>query len=168
MPEKTEEKSHGQKNAEAAMESIMVMVKRLNHCAECDGDSDECELTTEEIFAGINLSYSEGAEATDEDREEYHDEDKARECIQEDALEVSVRAKGWRRPGEAVEADEYRILITWGGPACQVTGQLDGHMEPENAKIQFQDWGTPWITMPTTDEQDQALLTYARQFYFDE
>jgi len=164
MSEKTVEKSHGQKNAEAALENIVVMVKRLNHAQECDGA--HCDLTTEEIFAGINTAYSEGDEADDEEREEYHDEEQARERIQEDALEVSVMADTWTSPGEELKADAYRVLITYGGPACQVKGDLDEHMMPESAEIQHQDWSTPWTTLPTTSEQDDALLEYARQFYF--
>jgi len=163
-----EEKSHGKKNAEAALEGIMVMVKRMNHAADCDGDPDECDLTDEEILEGINIRHPDGSGPDEEEREEYHDEERAREAIQEDALEVSVRTSGWRRPGDSSEADEYRVLITWGGPACQVKGDLDEHMEPENAEIQYQDWFTEWQTLPTTAEQDEALLTYARQFYFGE
>jgi len=160
-----QEKDHARANAEAALENIVAMVKRLHHAAECDGDTDECDLTDKEICDGLARYYSPGQEVNDEDREEYHDEEKAREQIQEDALEVSVRASGWRSPGETPEADEYRILITTGGPACQVKGDLDAHMQPEDADIQYQDWGTPWTNLPTTQEEDDALLEYARQFY---
>ena len=64
--------------ARANVEGIVAMVKRLEHCDDCDGDED-CELTDEEIYAGLNLSYTEGDKATDEEKEQYHDRDKASE-----------------------------------------------------------------------------------------
>jgi len=167
MSEQTEKDTdHAKENAEAWLASIVAMVKRLHHAAECDGDTDECDLTDEEICDGLARYYSPGQEVNDEDREEYHDEDEARQRITESALDVSVRAGTWQSPGQELVADEYLIQVTTGGPACHVTGKLCQHKEPETAKIQYQDWDTPWTTLPTTDEQREMLLEYARQFPF--
>lgn len=103
-------------------------------------------------------------DGTEDDREE------ARERIQEDALSVEVRSD-WHTPGNATDSKptEYRILLCTGGPAVQIRGELNHCMEPETAKIEHQDWFTPWTEYyPAEDEDREALLTYARQFYFGE
>ena len=83
--------------------------------------------------------------------------DKAREdaetAIHEDPLSVEVKK-------------HYEILLCWGGPACRIIGKLDEHNEPETAEIQYQDWFTSWTTWTGADED--ILLDYARQFYFEQ
>jgi hypothetical protein len=164
----TEEKNRAkeQEQARAQLDSIIVMVKRLDHCQECNG-SEDCKLTDAKIFAGINNYYEEGMKASKEDREKYHDEENARESIRERPLSVEVRS-GWHTPGENEDKPtEYRILLCTGGPAVRIIGELDKYQQPENAKLQFQDWFTPWEEYTdTTSEEDQALLTYAQEFYF--
>lgn len=163
----TQEKDTRAKDqAKAQLESIVDMVKRLKHCQDCDGE--ECELTDREIYAGINLSYKEGDQATEEERQEYHNEEAARQSIQEDPLSVQIRG-GWHNPGEKDEAMEYEILLCTGGPACRIMGELGEHNEPDTAVIEYQDWFTPWETYHNTNgDEDTALLFYARQFYFEE
>ena len=94
------------------------------------------------------------------------DEDGMREIIEQDALSVEVRNTDWRTPGdEADKPDEYRILLAWGGPAVQITGDLSEYGEPETAIIQYQDWFTGWATLDTTDDEDEVMLRYAQYFY---
>lgn len=101
--------------------------------------------------------------------------DQARDRITEDALSVEVRS-GWYAPG-ARDADtkpaQYRILLCTGGPACQIVGELSEHGEPETARLQVQDWFTPWTDMrplvgPDNYDSESVLLEYARCFYFGE
>lgn len=90
----------------------------------------------------------------------------AREDIQEDALSVEV-SSDWYVPGDTKEkATKYRILLCTGGPAVQITGDLNEYCEPETARIEYQDWGTPWNTYHDADEE--ILLSYARCFWFGE
>ena len=90
----------------------------------------------------------------------------AEETIQEDPLEVSIRSD-WHTPGEEADTDtEYKILLCTGGPAVRIIGQLGKWNEPETAEIQYQDWFTPWVTLPTDSDEEAAMLTYARQFYY--
>ena len=160
----TEKLERAKKQARAQLDSIVVMVKRLEHCQECDGDA--CELSDEEIYEGINLYYREGDVASEEEKREYHDRDKAEEIIREDPLLIEVRT-GWHTPGECEEPMEYCILLCTGGPACQIIGDLDEYLQPSTARLEYQDWFTPWISYNETSEGDnEALLTYARQFYF--
>ena len=91
--------------------------------------------------------------------------EQAETAIQEDALEVSIR-EDWRAPGEKAADTEYLILLCTGGPAVRITGDLNEHSEPENARLEHQDWGTPWTEYRAADEA--VLLEYARQFYFGE
>lgn len=162
MPE--EDQKRAKEQAKAQLESVVDMVKRFEHCQHCDGE--DCDLTDEEIYAGVNLSYTEGDEATEEERQEYHDEEAARQAIQEDPLSVEVR-QGWHAPGEDEAPTEYTILLCTGGPACRIIGDLDEHQQPDTAKLEYQDWFTPWIPYGDTSiDQDTALLNYAREFYF--
>ena len=164
----TESKTDNAENqARAQLEPIVEMVKRLEHCQNCQGDN--CELTDAEIYAGLELWYKEGDKATDEQREQYHDDDSARESITDDPLSVEVRTD-WYTPGDSDNnPTEYNILLCTGGPACRIIGDLDEHGQPDRARIEYQDWFTPWIELVSiTSEERDALLTYAQQFYFGE
>lgn len=155
------EKNRAMEQAETVLGHVKAMVQRLDHVHECRGD-DDCDLGDAEILAGINKA---GATATDEDRKEYHDEYAVREAILEGALAVEVRS-GWHTPGEAVTPTEYKITICTGGPAVQIVGDLDRYGYPDTAEIQYQDWFTPWESLDLAGEEEEAVLAYARQFYF--
>ena len=94
--------------------------------------------------------------------------DEAREAIENDPLSVEVRSD-WHTPGADEDGPtEYRILLSWGGPAAQITGELDKG-QPTSAKLQYQDWFTAWTDYrETSEEEDAALLDYAQVFYFGE
>ena len=81
-------------------------------------------------------------------------QEKATQAIQEDALEVGI-------------IKQYFILLCTGGPACRIIGNLNEYNEPETAKIQYQDWGTPWTDYSNVASMEDTLLKYARQFYFE-
>ena len=153
--------------ARAQLDSIREMVKRFQHCQDCDGEG--CELTDEEIYGGLSFFYQADSKATEEDRENYHNEEEARQAISEDPLAVEVRTD-WHSPGdENDKPTEYFILLCTGGPAVRIIGKLDEYQQPETAEIEYQDWFIPWVRYAdTTSEEDEALLTYARQFYFSE
>ena len=91
------------------------------------------------------------------------DED-ARTRIEEDALSVEVRS-GWTTPGETMEAEDFAILLSTGGPAVRIRGELD-RGDPSRAWLEVQDWGRPWTQYFPADQD--TLLTYARCFSFGE
>jgi hypothetical protein len=161
-----EQTDHGQEiatiNARGWMSQIGAMIDRLEHCTDCTPRdySDPCTTTDEEITAALELV----GPVTPEDRQTYHDEDDATDRIQESPLEVSVRS-GWHSPGSSPEPDEYQILLTTGGPAARITGNLDNFGQPCSARLERQDWGTPWVTHQS-HYSSPALLTYAEQFHF--
>lgn len=93
--------------------------------------------------------------------------EEAEQTIQEDPLSVEVRSD-WHAPGGESALGEYQILLCWGGPACRIIGELSEHGEPETARIEHQDWGTPWTEHRLTSEEEETVLKYARCFYFGE
>jgi len=162
-----QEDTRAKDQARAQLDSIVEMVKRLEHCQECDGT--DCPLTDKEILEGIEIYYKDGMTASEEDRTQYHNEDEARETLSEDPLSVEVRSD-WHTPGDSSDKPtEYNILLCTGGPAVRIIGKLNEHGQPETAHLEYQDWFTPWERYGnTTDEEDEALLTYTRQFYYGE
>tara|TARA_Y100000004_G_scaffold46296_1_gene50811 strand:+ start:50 stop:418 length:369 start_codon:yes stop_codon:yes gene_type:complete len=60
-------------------------------------------------------------------------------------------------------------LISWGGPAYRL--QIVFNTEEEEVKSikpQYQDWGTYWTTMQTTEEQDKILKEFVSNLHLDE
>lgn len=105
----------------------------------------------------------------DSEHSSRHDlSDQAVQAIQEDPLSVLVRS-GWNGVGELnMPPEEFEILLCTGGPACRIIGTLDQYNQPETARIEYQDWGTPWTEYRLDAEEEADVLTYSRQFYFGE
>ena len=148
--------------AQAQLDSIRRLVARVEHAGECSGDADECELTYQEMYEGLGYWWQDGSELTEDDRASYHDEDSARQAINDDPLSVQVRSD-WHSPGSEAEDGEYMILLCTGGPAVRIVGTLNQYGEPDSATIEHQDWITPWTEFDG-DNDEAALLTYAAQF----
>jgi hypothetical protein len=96
---------------------------------------------------------------TDEARES------AEQTILEDPLEIQVR-EGWHGVGEKGNPDEYFILLSTGGPASRIIGDLSMGGEPVSARLEVQDWGTPWVEYFPNKEDQDVLLDYVRRFYW--
>ena len=118
-----------------------------------------------EAWAGENPDEAEELQQLEEAAGECEDQDQARQRIEEDALSVEVRS-GWTTPGEDMAAEEFSILLTTGGPAVRIRGELDQHNEPSRAWLEVQDWGKPWTQYFPADQD--VLLTYCRCFCFGE
>jgi hypothetical protein len=137
------EENRAREEAGAQLASIEELVTCLKHAEECDDTA--C-----------------GADCP-------HDADEAREAITDDVLSVEVRTD-WHTVGavEAAKPTHYKILLCWGGPAVQIIGTLDKYNQPDSARLQYQDWFTEWTDFLLTDEEEQMVITYAQQCYFDE
>jgi len=171
----TAEKNWVEEIGAPAYASIAEMVAAL----ECDYDRleelrderDGWERTTDDDGnpTGPDTWADDCADDADELKEleaaagECKDADEARERIEEDALSVEVRS-GWTSLGEPLAAEEFAILLTTGGPAVRIMGELDNG-EPCRAWLEVQDWGRPWTQYIPAD--GDTLLTYARVFCFE-
>ena len=107
---------------------------------------------------------------TDDEREELaalreaagdcSDVDDARERIEEDPLSLEIRG---RYTGEW-EADEFELLLSTGGPATRIVGDLDGD-QPFAPRLEVQDWFRPW-TEYLAGVDREVLLAYCECFCF--
>ena len=96
---------------------------------------------------------------------DYNQQDELRESILNNALSVEFRSGWYSSPEDEKKAEEFRILLAWGGPALRIIGELDDY-GPVNPKLQYQDWGTPWIDFEITEDQQKALNWFCNCFYF--
>jgi len=98
--------------------------------------------------------------------------DELLEEAQQEILSVEVRSQSWQQPGtEEFKPDQGRLLLSYGGPACQIIFDLDEHGQPVNngeLGIQHQDWFKPWEYLQTNDEEDAALEWFAGLFWYGE
>lgn len=175
MTTEANEADWAQKIGEPAYAAIAEMVAAL----ECDYERLEALKEERESYApddGRIVTGTMGEEwATDfpDDAEELAeleaaagdctDREDAEHRIQDDPLSIQVRS-GWANVGEDMTASEFEILLTTGGPAVRIMGELDDNYEPFHAWLEVQDWGKPW-TQYFQAESD-TLLTYCRCFTF--
>lgn len=112
---------------------------------------------------------------SEEQIRQYHDADDARERIEERPLSIEVRGD-WHTLGEPSEDAEYKVLLTTGGPALRIIGELDESHTPSTAHLEYQDWGIPWMEFNLDEDaadaddspQAVALLYWVQQLYFGE
>lgn len=118
-----------------------------------------------EAWAGENPEEAEELKQLEEAAGGCEDQDQARQRIEEDALSVEVRS-GWHSPGDAdgIRPSEFNILLSTGGPAVRIRGELNDICEPSRAWLEVQDWGKPWTQYFPADED--VLLAYASCFCF--
>lgn len=90
-----------------------------------------------------------------EDAQDDDAREKAEQAIREDALSVEVRS-GWYSYGDTPgQPEEFKILLSWGGPAVQIVGGLDDHCQPsttEKIELQSQGWFIPWQAVELSQE----------------
>ncbi len=130
----------------------------MNTTKEKDHAKEQAKAQLESIIDMVDDINS----TEDEEKRE-----QARETILNDALSIEVRSD-WHTPGVEGESTEYTILLCTGGPAVRIIGDLSEWNEPETAKIEYQDWFTPWENYHLTSEQEEIVLQYAFCFYYGE
>jgi len=137
--QKTKEKNHALQNAIGHIESIVEDYENFNYIESLNVTCDE----------------------------DYKKQEEIKESILNSALSVEFRS-GWTSNPNDIELEEFKILLTWGGPALRVIGDLNQYKEPENVKMQYQDWGTLWTDFEITENQQEALNWFCNCFYFGE
>ena len=102
------------------------------------------------------------------------DKEEIEELAKDEALDVCWKSDDWQAVGAELTPTKGRVLLTTGGPACQVICNIeDGY--PSDPEIQWQDWGTPWTTPSIQCEleldfelADSALEWFINLFYWGE
>ena len=100
-------------------------------------------------------------------------DDDERDIMQEAqdmALDVCWKSDDWQAVGteERFTPTKGRVLLSWGGPACQVICDLEDHY-PTNPEIQWQDWFIPWTSHhDLTELETTALEWFVNQFWWGE
>ncbi len=154
------EENHAKQNAIGWMETITEQVAAL----EMDWDRyeelkdmDQADMSEEEKTDLSELKETAG---------EFENADDVRERIEESPLSLEVRS-GWYGPGsEPPKPEEFNILLSTGGPALRIIGDLDEYLQPERCRLEFQDWGTPWTEHFEVDSD--TLQKWCAVFYFGE
>ena len=96
---------------------------------------------------------------------DYNQQDELRESILNSALSVEFRSGWYSSPEDETKAEEFRILLSTGGPALRIIGEIEENFAV-NPKLQFQDWGTLWTDFEITEDQQKALNWFCNCFYF--
>ena len=177
-----DEVSHAEQNAASWYGSIVKLVAALgvdyDRLEELRGErqalADEADGGSGAQQEALNIWDGDNAEELRElteaatiDGDIQTDADAARDRLQEGPLSVEVRS-GWYALGGDSTPEEFNILLSTGGPALRLMGDLDEHGEPIRAYLQYQDWGTPWTDYYAGEGSGAVLLAYAQQFYFGE
>lgn len=156
------------RHAASAIESMRDDLDALKHAGECNGTDEKgkpCKRGSE--TKTVTVEGKKYKQQIHSNPEAWHDEEKARQAIEEGHYGVQVRGD-WHNPGETDnEAVEYLITLGGGGPASRIVGELD-RGQPTSAKYEFQDWFKPWTEADTTAEQDETLLEWVGYLYFGE
>ena len=139
MTTTTKKPNHAFNNAKGHIESIVEDFEKISFLESLNVTSNEDEEEIEQIKESINNS----------------------------ALSVEFRS-GWSTNYDELEIEEFKILLSWGGPALRVIGELDQYKQAENVKLQFQDWGTPWTDYELTEKEKESLNWFCNCFYFGE
>ena len=137
MTTTTKKPNHALENAKAHIESIVEDFEKISFLESLNVTSNEEEEEIEQIKEGINNS----------------------------ALSVEFRS-GWSTNFDELEIEEFKILLSWGGPALRIIGDLDQYKQAENIKLQFQDWGTSWTDYELKEEEEESLNWFCNCFYF--
>lgn len=148
---------HAREQAQAKLEHIRELMEWLNHAQE-----PQCTLFEGETCRGDEISQDYGYVGYG------HDPEIAGQTIVESVLSTEVRSD-WQRDVEDWTASEYRILLSTGGPATRITGTFNEYGEPETARLEYQDWFTPWTAWGQSYGEvgeSELLVEFARQFYF--
>jgi hypothetical protein len=145
--------THAEGNAQGWAESIEAAHEAYVFCAE-EGEGRDLSREAKAVLK------EHGYDGTNHDVVAEWIED----AMRESPLCVEVRS-GWREPGDgaSMEPDEFRILLSTGGPALRVMGELCNG-EPDDCWLEHQDWGTPWTRWREVDRD--ALLWFAGLFYY--
>ena len=121
-----------------------------------------------DAYAGYNQLVSGESDEVSLDGETFTDAAAFADQVQGTALDIQIRGP-WHSPGVDDSAPaEFQILVTTGGPAFRIIGELDQYNNPRNVRAEHQDWGTPWTEVDLDNEQQEAVDWFASLFCYGE
>ena len=84
------------------------------------------------------------------------------------ALSVELRS-GWFPPGGDASPEEFRLLLTCGGPMCEIVGGIGQHCQPDCPRLYASESGVGrFEILPADDEEREALEWFCALFYLGE
>jgi len=149
-----------------AFDALMDEYREETEAAEKDRIKAELDATQAEMN---KLGWGDEMQAELEELEDDADGctnlDDAERALLESALDVGVRS-GWTNPAEKLEASEFMILLSTGGPSVRIVGELDAHGIPDRAWIEYCNWGITWRELcAITSEERELILAYCQHFF---
>lgn len=81
---------------------------------------------------------------------------------------LSIELAGKAPIGQQIKPDRFEILLSTGGPAVRIVGELNDYGEAESATIEAQDWFKPWTAAGHQEIDDDKVLAFCNCFYFGE
>jgi hypothetical protein len=151
----TPEANHAEENAQGHAQHIEAAAEAVAWLREHPHAPDEARELSREARALMHEHEWDG------DNREMVAET-IEDSLRESALSVEFRCSQWSNTASNLEPDEYRILLTYGGPALQITGAFDAHNGATTARLEWQDWWKPWTEYHGVDED--ALLWFCSLF----
>lgn len=144
--------SHAKENAEGWSDTITASWEAYHFCQQ-QGEGRHLSTEAKAVLK------EHGYDGTNHDTVA----DAIHDAMFEAPLEIS-------RPSEDPEDDEtygFCILLTTGGPALRIVGELNQWEEPARCWLEMQDWGTPWTRYYNrSTERATALKWFAGLFYY--
>lgn len=87
------------------------------------------------------------------------------EEMRESILSLEVRSD-WHSPGNYDGPEQFNLLLSTGGPALRLIGDLDQHCTPRRCWLEHQNWFTPWTEYHGGTAE--SLEWFAGLFYYGE
>ena len=140
------------RSAISTVEIASMLASRLEHTQWCSNPYCD-ELSAKEVFEGLNIAYSGSMEPDEQDLEDYHKEELAREHIMEMPLDIELSQ-------DIKDTKTYIILMGTGGPAVRIVAikYADKKME---VFVEHQDWFEKWQRLDLADVfQEKSAKEY--------
>ena len=157
---------HAVTNCKGHLDSIVTYYNAYNFLSsvECLGGSNDFQNAVKRLYSDKPCMTELIDDYTDSDE---LDSDFIIDRVNETPLSLEVKADDWHTLGDTreLEPTKGRLLLSTGGPACQIVGDIEGDYMA-NVEIQFQDWGKPWESISTNSEQFDALQWFVEQFWW--
>ena len=145
------ETDYAAQNAAAHLEDILCLYELTGH----DPSRSIHNLSDPAIAFATSQGWDLGPDGADTLQ------DNIAQCCHEQPLDIRYT---WScKAGDVPEPhnpDGFDILLSTGGPELRITGQLDEGCA-YSAVMEHRDWAKPWQSVPTSNDQDDALRWFA-------